>query len=125
MKIELEQVLPGQIEARSFSIIGDELAQMGRTLDKENELVIKRCIHTTADFEYADSLVFSDHAVREGIRALKAGAHIVTDTPDGLVRGEQRTLRGAGGRGPLLHGGPGCGANRPGQWLHPRGGQHG
>lgn len=80
MKIELEQVLPSQIEARSFEIIGEELALMGKELDPEQELVIKRAIHTTADFEYADSLAFSAGAVSGGIGALMAGAHIVTDT---------------------------------------------
>lgn len=97
MKIELEQVLPGQIEARSFSIISAELAGMGRTLDPENEPVIKRCIHTTADFEYADSLAFSDHAVRKGIRALKAGAHIVTDTRMGWSGVNKGRLSALGG----------------------------
>ncbi len=51
-----------------------------RTLDPENELVIKRAIHTTADFDYADNLVFSSHAVTLGIQALKQGCDIVTDT---------------------------------------------
>ena len=51
-----------------------------RKLDPENELVIKRAIHTTADFDYADNLVFSDHAVTKGIEALRAGCDIVTDT---------------------------------------------
>ena len=49
-------------------------------LDPENELVIKRAIHTTADFDYADNLVFSEHAVKTGIEALRAGCDIVTDT---------------------------------------------
>ena len=48
----LEFVKPADIEGRSFEIIGQELGQ--RKLDPENELVIKRVIHTTADFEYAD-----------------------------------------------------------------------
>jgi len=42
--------------------------------------VIKRVIHTTADFDYADNLTFSDHAVQKGIAALKGGCDIVTDT---------------------------------------------
>ena len=49
-------------------------------LGKKDELVIKRAIHTTADFDYADNLVFSDHAVTKGIEALRAGCDIVTDT---------------------------------------------
>ena len=71
-------VKPMEIEKRSFEIITELLGD--RKLDPENELVIKRVIHTTADFEYADNLVFSPGAVAKGIEALKAGCHIVTDT---------------------------------------------
>ena len=97
MKIEMEQVLPSQIEARSFEIIGRELEQMGKVLDPEQEPVIKRCIHTTADFEYADSLVFSDRAVERGLKALKAGAHIVTDTRMGFSGVNKGRLEKLGG----------------------------
>ena len=74
----LEKIKPMEIEARSFEIITQILGD--RVLDPENELVIKRAIHTTADFDYADNLVFSEHAVRTGIEALRAGCDIVTDT---------------------------------------------
>lgn len=74
----LEQIKPMEIEARSFEIITELLGS--RKLDPENELVIKRAIHTTADFDYADNLVFSPHAVKTGIEALKSGCDIVTDT---------------------------------------------
>ena len=74
----LEKIKPMEIEARSFEIITQILGD--RVLDPENELVIKRAIHTTADFDYADNLVFSDHAVTKGIEALRAGCDIVTDT---------------------------------------------
>ena len=74
----LEQIKPMEIEARSFEIITELLGE--RRLDPENELVIKRAIHTSADFDYADNLTFSDHAVQRGIEALRAGCDIVTDT---------------------------------------------
>ena len=74
----LEKIKPMEIEARSFEIITQILGD--RVLDPENELVIKRAIHTTADFDYADTLVFSEHAVKTGIEALRAGCDIVTDT---------------------------------------------
>ena len=74
----LEQIKPMDIEARSFAIITELLGD--RQLDPENELVIKRAIHTSADFDYADNLVFSAHAVQVGIDALKNGCDIVTDT---------------------------------------------
>ena len=74
----LENIRPMDIEKRSFEIITGLLGD--RQLDPENELVIKRAIHTTADFDYADNLVFSEHAVKTGIEALRAGCDIVTDT---------------------------------------------
>lgn len=74
----IENIKPMDIEKRSFEIITEILGD--RKLDPENELVIKRAIHTTADFDYADNLVFSPHAVTKGIEALKAGCDIVTDT---------------------------------------------
>ena len=74
----IEQIKPMDIEKRSFEIITELLGE--RKLDPENELVIKRVIHTSADFDYADNLVFSPHAVQKGIEALRSGCDIVTDT---------------------------------------------
>ena len=74
----IETIKPMDIERRSFEIITELLGD--RVLDPENELVIKRVIHTTADFDYADNLVFSPHAVKKAIDALKGGCDIVTDT---------------------------------------------
>ena len=74
----IEQIKPMDIEKRSFEIITEILGDT--RLDPENELVIKRVIHTTADFEYVQNLIFSDHAVRKGIEALRNGCDIVTDT---------------------------------------------
>ncbi len=74
----IENIKPMDIEKRSFAIITELLGD--RKLDPENELVIKRAIHTTADFDYADNLVFSPHAVTRGIEALRGGCDIVTDT---------------------------------------------
>lgn len=74
----IEKVKPMDIEKRSFEIITEILGDT--QLDPENELVIKRVIHTTADFEYVQNLVFSEHAVQKGIEALRSGCDIVTDT---------------------------------------------
>ena len=74
----IENIKPMDIEKRSFEIITELLGE--RKLDPENELVIKRVIHTSADFDYADNLVFSTHAVQKGIEALRGGCDIVTDT---------------------------------------------
>ena len=73
-----ETMKPMDIEKRSFEIITELLGD--RVLAPENELVIKRVIHTTADFDYADSLCFSEGAVERGIAALRGGCDIVTDT---------------------------------------------
>ena len=75
---ELEQVQPADIEKRSFEIITEELGE--RELIPGTEPIVKRCIHTSADFDYADNLVFSDHAVERALGALRNGASIVTDT---------------------------------------------
>ena len=74
----LEHIAPMDIEKRSFEIITELLGE--KWLDPENEPVIKRAIHTTADFDYADNLVFSPHAVQRGMEALRGGCDIVTDT---------------------------------------------
>lgn len=74
----IETVKPMEIEQRSFAIITQLLGD--RVLDAENELVIKRAIHTTADFDYADNLIFSPHAVPKALAALRTGCDIVTDT---------------------------------------------
>lgn len=78
MKIELENVKPMEIEKRSFEIITEELGDT--PLVPGTELVVKRCIHTSADFDYAKNLCFSENAVEKAMEAIKNGACIVTDT---------------------------------------------
>jgi precorrin-8X/cobalt-precorrin-8 methylmutase len=77
MKIELENILPEDIERKSFELIEQELPH---PLDPVHASIIKRVIHTTADFDYANSLYFSDGAVPAALRALQNGATIITDT---------------------------------------------
>ena len=74
----IENIKPMDIEKRSFEIISELLGD--KVLAPQNELVIKRAIHTTADFDYADNLVFSEDAVAKGLEALRGGCDIVTDT---------------------------------------------
>lgn len=74
----IENIKPMDIEKRSFEIITEILGDT--KLVPENELVIKRVIHTSADFDYVQNLVFSEHAVQKGIEALRGGCDIVTDT---------------------------------------------
>lgn len=91
-----EIIAPKDIEKRSFEIITELLGS--RRLDPENEPVIKRVIHTTADFDFADSLVFSPHAVEQGLRALRAGCDIVTDTQMAKAGISKPALEKLGGR---------------------------
>ncbi len=95
---ELEYVKPAEIETRSFQIISDELAGRGIELDRENELVIKRVIHTSADFDYAQTLAFSPDATSIGVRALKDGCSIVTDTKMAASGINKRVLGKFGGQ---------------------------
>ena len=72
--------LPADIERTSISIITKELDELGLTPPPETAAVVKRVIHTTADFDYAKNLRFTPGAVQAAVRALQRGAVIVTDT---------------------------------------------
>ena len=90
-----EIIAPMDIEKRSMEIISETLGS--RVLDPENEAVIKRVIHSTADFDFADTLTFSEHAVSKGIDALRNGCDIVTDTQMAKAGINKRVLAGLGG----------------------------
>ncbi len=95
MKVELENVKPMEIETRSFEIITEELGDT--PLIPGTELVVKRCIHTSADFDYAKNLCFSGHAVEKAMEAIKNGACIVTDTQMAKSGINKRSLAQHGG----------------------------
>ena len=69
---------PLEIESKSFEIISRVLDQ--KNIPALHEPIIKRVIHATADFDYAEILKFSENAVEKGLQALKSGCGIVTDT---------------------------------------------
>lgn len=91
---------PADIEKRSFAIITEELG--GRTFPEGVAEVVKRVIHTSADFDYADNLCFSPDAVEQAKAALEAGATIVTDTNMALAGISKGTLAQLGGRAVCL-----------------------
>lgn len=95
MKTELEQVLPQEIEKRSFEIITGELGDFALT--PGTEPIVKRCIHTSADFDYAKNLVFSDNAVKKAMDAIRDGAWIITDTQMGMAGINKKKLAEYGG----------------------------
>ena len=76
----LQHHLPADIERTSISMITRELDELGLTPPPETAAVVKRVIHTTADFDYAKNLRFTPGAVQAAVRALQTGAVIVTDT---------------------------------------------
>ena len=78
MNVHLQRVAPAQIEQRSMEIIA---AEMGETAFTEQQLpIVKRCIHTSADFDYVQNLKFTPNAVEAGLAAIRSGCTIVTDT---------------------------------------------
>ncbi len=95
LSIELEQVLPKDIERRSFEIITQELGDI--KLIPGTEPIVKRCIHTSADFDYAQNLKFSDNAVEKALEAIRQGASIVTDTQMGKSGINKKRLAKYGG----------------------------
>ncbi|WP_295741011.1 precorrin-8X methylmutase [uncultured Oscillibacter sp.] len=78
--MNVRHTLPGDIERTSMSIIAAELAERNIILPPEHEAVVKRVIHTTADFDYAENLRFTSRAAELGQAALRRGIPIVTDT---------------------------------------------
>lgn len=90
-----ETILPEDIEKRSFEIITEELHD--RKFDPFEEPVIKRCIHTSADFDYADNLCFSDHVVPDTLSILRQGCNIVTDTQMAKAGINKKKLAALGG----------------------------
>ena len=97
-KIAIENVLPADIEKRSFEIITEELNASGIALPELEAQIVKRCIHTSADFDYAKNLVFSEHAVEKAMEAIRNGASIVTDTQMGRSGINKKCLESYGGQ---------------------------
>lgn len=94
----IEYVRPQDIEKRSFAIITKELEEKGITIPKEQEMVTKRAIHTSADFEYAETMTYSKHAIAVAKQLIKNGADIVTDTNMALAGINKKELEKYGGR---------------------------
>ena len=94
----IEFVKPEEIEARSFEIISNELLERKIDLPPENKDVIMRVIHTTADFDFAQTLKFSPDAVKVARELICQGAHIVTDTNMAKAGINKRKLESFGGQ---------------------------
>lgn len=95
--MQIEYVKPQEIEKRSFEILSAELDRMGIVLPKEEEMITKRAIHTSADFEYAKTMTYSSHAVEIAKKLILQGADIVTDTNMALAGVNKTELAKYGG----------------------------
>ena len=91
------KTLPSEIERGSMATIADELKARGITLPPENAAVIMRCIHASADFDYAENLRFTPDAVGKAVEALRHGEGIVTDTNMALAGISRPGLKKLGG----------------------------
>ena len=89
-----EYISPGDIEKRSMEIITRELGNI--PLVPGTESIVKRCIHTSADFDYARNLYFSPGVVEKAIEAVRGGAAVVTDTQMARAGINKRILEGFG-----------------------------
>ena len=94
---QIRHVLPGDIEKTSFQIIEQELREMGREIPADKKHIILRVIHTTADFEYLDTMAFSEGVLETAAEAVRRGAHIVTDTTMAMSGINKRKLAAFGG----------------------------
>ncbi|HIR27829.1 MAG TPA: precorrin-8X methylmutase [Candidatus Choladousia intestinigallinarum] len=92
---DIERLGPMEIEKKSFELITQEGGS--RIPGDERAMIIKRVIHTTADFDYIENLYFSPGAVEKALKALESGAWIVTDTTMALSGINKKSLQKAGG----------------------------
>lgn len=93
----IEFILPSEIERKSFEIIENELKERGIEIPLEQKPVTMRVIHTSADFEYAQTMRYSDNAIEIAKKLILSGAHIVTDTNMAKAGINKKTLEKFGG----------------------------
>ena len=94
----IEHVLPNEIEKRSFEMISEELKERGIEIPEEEEMITKRVIHTSADFDYAHTMAYSENAVQIIKELIRNGADIVTDTNMALAGINKKVLADFGGQ---------------------------
>lgn len=82
---------PEDIEKRSFEIITEELGEKVKKFTEEELPIVKRVIHTTADFEYADLIEFLGNPISSAKKVLSGGCKIYCDT-NMIVNGLSKTI---------------------------------
>ena len=118
-KMTPQHHLPADIERTSMDIITAELASRGLAVPPENAAVVKRVIHTTADFDYAENLRFTPGAVAAGVAAMRAGAAVITDTNMALAGITKPGLAKLGGQALCFMADPAVAAAAKGGGLDP------
>lgn len=93
--MNIEHIKPDEIEKRSMEIIESELGDTSHLTDAE-KTIVKRVIHTTADFDYLQNLRFSENAVESGLQAIRKGTVIITDTNMSLAGISKPALKALG-----------------------------
>ena len=96
--MEIEYIKPNEIEKRSFEIIAKELKEMNIILPPDEDMITRRVIHTSADFGYAKTLVYSKNAPAILKELFRSGADIVTDTNMALAGINKKMLARFGGQ---------------------------
>ena len=95
-EIRLQRVAPAEIEKRSMEIIASEMPENSFT--DEQLPIVRRCVHTSADFDYVKNLRFTPDAVQAGLEAIRGGCTIVTDTQMAWSGVNKRVLEHFGGQ---------------------------
>ncbi|MDM8523534.1 precorrin-8X methylmutase [Desulfococcaceae bacterium HSG8] len=95
---------PNEIEKLSFAIIDKEAGP--HEFDPEAWSIVRRMIHTSADFGYMQSVCFHPDAIRAGIRAIRTGKNIITDTEMLRAGIRKKSLEKFGGKALCLIGDP-------------------
>ncbi len=87
---------PDEIENLSFQIIEREIG--AHNLRNEQWIIVRRMIHTSADFGYKDMIRFHPDAIKSGLDAIRSGKNIITDTNMARVGIRKREIEQFGGR---------------------------
>ena len=93
----IEHHAPKEIESASMRAISAELSARNIIVPEEQKPVVYRAIHASADFDYAETMCYSEGAVEKAKALLAGGADIVTDTNMALAGINKKTLKKHGG----------------------------
>lgn len=89
------QIKPEDIEKKSFEILTSQMDKDRLKFYTDDELlVVKRTIHTTADFDYQYNVIFQNNAIETLKHCIQSNAMIFTDTNMALSGINKRIMTG-------------------------------